>query len=209
MTFTEVFGPSINDAGDVYFTGTATGGTPTAPRRGLWRNSAGQNTALALAGVQTDLGPGVETGTTFAFFNSPEVNLLGHGAFTAKLAGPEIVAGKNDRGLWGFSPGGLRLIGRLGDTFDVDPAGGVDLRIIQQVALASQAGGAVPSAGADGRVRSLNDSDDIVFFLRFTDGSEGIFTTNLVPEPTGALMGAAAVVASCSFTAPGRAVRYG
>ena len=90
----------------------------------------------------------------------------------------------DEYGIWAFVQNRLWLIARQGDLFDVDASANVDLRTIRQISLAGTAGGAFPSGGDDGRIRCLNDSGTITFQVAFTDGSRGIFTTSLVPEPS-------------------------
>jgi len=70
----------------------------------------------------------------------------------------------------------MHLVARSGTLFDVDDGPGEDLRTIITGAIfpASDAGG-----GQDGRPRVLNDSGELVFRLRFTDNTEGVFVASL------------------------------
>ncbi|MEM7625611.1 MAG: hypothetical protein AAF333_08285 [Planctomycetota bacterium] len=55
-----------------------------------------------------------------------------------------------------------------------------DARTIKSVLLANTATG-----GEDGRATVFNDPGQLVFTLRFTDGSDGVFVAT-IPEPTSA-----------------------
>jgi hypothetical protein len=181
VQFTSLIWPVINTAGDVFFVGNVTG-APSNARPGIWRNRGGQNTVFALAGAVDSLGPGIGPDISFRTFQTPECNAVGDAIFGAYLSGPGVTS-SNEYGIWAFIQNQLFPIAREGDQFDVDPSSAVDLRTISGVFLGSVSGGSIPSGGDDGRIRTLNDSGVVVFQLSFTDGSAGIFTTYVVPEP--------------------------
>ncbi len=181
--FTDLLSPIITGTDEVFFAGFISG-TPNS-RLGLWRNVGGENQSIALAGDVATLGPGLGPNISFRTFELPEANALGQAVFGAYLSGTGVDM-TNDYGLWAYAADRLWLIARTGDLFDIDPSANLDLRTIRSAALVGVAGGALPSGGQDGRVRALNDSGVVVFRLGFTDGSDGIFTMALVPEPQSA-----------------------
>jgi hypothetical protein len=152
----------------------------------IW--SEGQGSGLALVARSGASAPGVEAGVGFGFFADRTVVLNNNGrtAFRADLVGPGIDS-TNDSGLWAEdSAGMLRLIAREGGLLDVsdDPLS-PDLRTVSVLSWI------VGNTGnGDGRASSYNDLGQVTFAARFTDGSEGVFVSNLVavPEPTSLAM---------------------
>lgn len=154
-----IFGPDVNDGND----------------EGVWSERAGAGfSLLAREGEQA---PGVEDGSSFEFFNSFQVVLNGSGetAFRAGLKGPEIDS-SNDRGIWAQHRDGiLRLIAREGDQIDVNDNPLVtDLRTILTLDFHTGSG------NEDGRRSGFNNRGEVAFSATFTDGSEGIFISQLV-----------------------------
>jgi hypothetical protein len=100
------------------------------------------------------------------------INKDGQVAFFGYLTG-ENSRGPNDYGIFATGHNGdLRLIARYGDEFEVAPG---DIRTI--VALSH--------AGVFGtHILSFNADSDLVFLAKFGDGSEGIFTATVLPEPS-------------------------
>jgi hypothetical protein len=92
------------------------------------------------------------------------------------------VAGVNEFVIWATDLNGqLRLIVRTGDLFDVndDPLVS-DLRTISFLTFQEWSG------NEDGRRSAFNDLGQLAFHASFTDGTSGIFVSNLVavvPEP--------------------------
>jgi len=69
----------------------------------------------------------------------------------------------------------VRIVGN-GDVIDVDPSDAEDLRTVCEVFCEGP-------GNDDGKTRCLSDSGTVVFDLYFTDGSSGIFTATIIPEP--------------------------
>lgn len=75
----------------------------------------------------------------------------------------------NNEGLFATDSNGiLRLIARLGDTIDVDPSANTDLRTIREFRIP----GGLEST-------CLSNNGEVVFQLTFTDGTNGIFVTDV------------------------------
>jgi hypothetical protein len=70
---------------------------------------------------------------------------------------------------------------RTGKLFDVDPSSVQDLRTVQAIDEWTDGNG-----GENGWLRHLNDNGTLVFGLRFTDGSEGLFAVTVPETTTGA-----------------------
>ena len=107
----------------------------------------------------------------------PALNLSGQTAFRARLSGVSV-SESNDEGVWAEDRlGELTLIAREGDQLDVDEGPQTDLRTISKIAFA-------PSSGnEDGYSNGFNDRGQVAFTAQFTDGSSGVFVSNLVAEP--------------------------
>ena len=91
----------------------------------------------------------------------------------------------------------MRIV-RERDIIDVDPGIGVDLRTVGGPIRFTNLGTFGATGGEDGRAISFNDDGLLVYQLNFTDGSSGIFTTQLtpVPEPTTVLLAAGLLLAA-------------
>ena len=172
-TFSSV---SVNSAGRTAFSASLYGGTSAS---GLFVGTPTSVTAVALAGTTSP------DGDTYSAFGSSELqNGMGQVAFVAIETGPTIVANSNDRALYGGTPGNLQTIVADGQTLDLGPStGGNEFRTIaggpSSISLIQFAG------GQDGKGMSFDDNGDLAYKLTFTDGSIGIFESNVnsVPEP--------------------------
>ena len=179
--YNSFFRQVLNDSGQIAFAADLIGGSATS---GVFVGTPGAIRAAALQGTAA---PG---GGTFATFNNPTLNNSGQVAFTATLAGTGVTA-SNDRGLFAGSADGVVAIVREGDSVDVDPSAAVDLRVVSGISFLNVFG------GQDGSGVSFTDFGLLAYTLNFTDGSAGVFTTQLtpVPEPAGLLAVAAAGLA--------------
>jgi hypothetical protein len=123
------------------------------------------------------LAPGTTAGVRYGdFIGPPELNDLGQLAFGASLTGAGVTVA-NDYGLFAYDPVlGTVLIAREGELFDV---GGGDLRRIDEYGLIFDLGVVFDY---DSRM-FLSNNGHIVFALRFTDGSSGVFTAAIQPQP--------------------------
>jgi len=182
--------PILNDAGQTAFAGRLTG-TEVGFNNdtGIW--SEGGGAGLDLVALEGNTAP--ETGgAIFGDFDTstPVLNGAGQTAFFGRLTGTGI-DGDNDRGVWAEDPSGvLKLIARTGDMLDVDDGLGTDFREISGLSFAGNTG------NGDGRPSGFNNLGQLAFLTTFTDGTSGIFVSNLVaiPEPSTLLLGALATM---------------
>jgi hypothetical protein len=103
------------------------------------------------------------------------------------LTGAGVTAA-NDLGLYAGSIGGLVKVIRKGDLVDVDPGVGVDTRTVSDIVFETHA-----ISEGNGRGLAFTNSGFLGYQLTFTDGSSGVFVSQIapVPEPTGVLATAA------------------
>jgi len=165
-TFSAFAWPVLNGDGRVAFTAYLASG-----KQGLWSEGNGDLTLVANAGDQA---PGAPAGVTFAGLGSGALNGRGQFAFTASLAGlgPAVA-----NGVWVHDvDGALRAIVRTGDAIEVTPG---DLRTVSSVGFIQGSG------NEDGRYSAFNDLGQLAFHASFTDGTQGVFVTDIVavPEP--------------------------
>jgi hypothetical protein len=145
--------------------------------------------------------PGTPTGAKFDDFSTPVFNAAGQLAFTGNLSRPifdrngNVIGGggggvddTNDIGIWATDvQGALELIAREGDLLEVAPS---DFRKIASLDFASNTG------NEDGRHSGFNDLGQIAFAAFFTDGSSGVFVSDLVAVPES---GAYALLGTVAF----------
>lgn len=158
--------PVLNAHGHVAFLASLASG-----KGGLWSEGNGELALVASTGEQA---PGAPAGVTFAGFGNGSLNGRGQFAFTASLTGLGP-AGAN--GVWVHDIDGvLRAIVRSGDSIEVEPG---DFRIVRSVGFVGGSG------NEDGRHSAFNDLGQLAFQASFTDGTQGIFVTDIVaiPEP--------------------------
>ena len=149
-------------------------GTNDTNDRGLWSNRAGVTVELELRE-----GDAAQGGSTFAEFKTFYANAAGRIAVCATLT-------NNTCGVWVQDDGGaFQPLVRTFELFDVF-GDGTDLRLVTEVFIlgVDPRPDIIPTAAAtgDGRPIPLNDDSDVALRLRFSDGSEGIFTTALAPQ---------------------------
>jgi hypothetical protein len=175
--------PELNAAGHVAFLAAAiTGGSSP---QGIFVGTPGSLQAVVLQGSAAPAGNGATFGNINGTFALNANDLV---AFTSTLTGTGVTTGVNDLGLYVGSPGTLFEIVRTGDQIDEGNGSG-----FHTVSGISFNGG---SGGEDGRGRAITDSGLLVFELSFTDGTSGIFTSQItaVPEPSALAMTGAALV---------------
>ncbi len=176
--FSRLFGPIASDerGGFALRARIASPGMPT--REALVERDGEGVRAIAVEG---DLAPGTPAGFRFGSL-WPESRIArnrhGQTAFLADI-GNSTDPTLSGRAIYGQTlDGELRLIAREGGLLDVsdDPLT-QDLREISFLDFEPNSG----SGGSSG----LNDAGQIVFEARFTDGTNGVFVSNivLVPEP--------------------------
>jgi len=148
-------------------------GTSVTPENDVALLSEGLGTGFELVARSGSPVPGVAN-AVFQDFPSgiTAYNNVGQIAFGARISGPGI-SDVNDEGIWSQNRvGTLQLILREGMEIDVDDGSGFDLRTV--------------SAVNPLRIHGFNDRGQIVFATWFSDGTSGIFVSNVaaVPEPT-------------------------
>lgn len=182
---------ALNGSGEIAFGANITGpGATTDNSWGIW---AGTADSLRLVARMGDPAPGTDPATVFYALlpnqgAGPALNARGQVLFYGSLAGPGIDA-TNDFGVWAETVDHvLTLIARTGDQLEVAPG---DRRTISFLTFPS-----FGSGNEDGRGSTFNDRGEVVFKAEFTDGSSGIFLSDLVavPEPSSYCLMAAAVV---------------
>lgn len=151
---------SLLENGEIVFsaswtTGEYAEGVPVT-KIGIWKYTNGQ---LELVAIDDQAAPGTEGGTFRIREYSVEGNASGQVAFLSNLQS------LSDRGIWATdSDGSLQLVVLKGMTIDVnDDPNIVDERTVSGVELRNGA--------------FFNDLGEVVYLLRFTDGSEGIFSS--------------------------------
>lgn len=145
----------------------------------------GDFSVIAREGQQV---PNLPTGVVFdEFYDSDDdenftaLNAVGQTAFLVRVRGPGITT-DNDRGIWAQSlDGQLQLIAREGDQIDVsnDPFV-TELRTIQTLSFLADYSG-----NDDGNPSGFNDLGQLAFSAEFTDGSKGVFVSDLVATLSG------------------------
>ena len=188
--FSTLSRPVLNNLGQVAFVGTVTGdNVEFINDRGIW-SQQGRERSLSLVARENDPAPGT-AGALFSNLSLPTLNSAGQLAFFGTVRGAEVTS-RNDGAIWAQDLAGeFQLIAREGEPFDVSDDPTIpDLRIIRSLSFL------VGTGNEDGRPSGFNDRGQLAFAAAFTDGSEGIFVSNLVavPEPSTLLMALFAVV---------------
>jgi hypothetical protein len=164
--------PSINSRGEILFTGYLAAPDITTPNySGAWVTDIEGNFRLvAHAGQEV---PGMEPDQSFQSVRAAAIN----------AAGQVVVEGTfrwDGIGIWAEDRAGrLRLIVRSGQLIDVDDGPIESLRQVSQLWFLGYSG------NDDGRPSGFNDRGELAFLARFTDGSSGLFVSQLatLPEP--------------------------
>ncbi len=178
---------SLNNRGQLAFlTGLEGVGINQSNNSGIWNEEGGELLLLAREGAAA---PETDDGVNFSGFSDPLLNNRGQTAFLGSLAGTGVTS-SNNTGIWAEDNlGELRLIVRAGDVVDLskNPLA-PDTRTFESFGLFN--GDFADYASSDTRPKALNDRGQIVFRANFTDGTSGIFVSNLVaiPEPLSVVM---------------------
>ena len=174
--------PLVDDAGRVAFNAHFVDGAAGSTRGyGIWFGAAADPSLIVRSGSHA---PGTPAGVNFSYLGALSLNDAGQLMIVGILTGPGVDA-TNEAGFWvADGPGDIRLVVRYGDLLEVLPG---DFRTVEEVTLIGISG------TGDGRPSAFNDLGQFAFRASFTDGSEGIFVSNLaVPEPGGlAILGLA------------------
>lgn len=149
---------------------------------------SGSTNAINVIALTGDTAPSTGGGA-FASFNaaSRAINNNNLVAFVAQLtAGVGGVTTANDAVLYGTDlSGNLILIAREGFALPNDPVSGRTVSAINFGASINNN----PTNGHDGRGIYLNDMNQLVFNVTFSDGNSGIFVTSIPTPATGAMLG--------------------
>jgi hypothetical protein len=102
-------------------------------------------------------------------------------------------------GLYGGFPNSLAKVVRTGDEINVGTEEDPLLKTISNITLPNAT--STSSGGGDGRTSLFNDSGILLYNLSFTDGSSGVFTSDLsvVPEPATCGLAAFAGLTVCGW----------
>lgn len=186
--FEHFYNPVFTDTGDVAFVALLRTGLESTPV--ITDRSDPNSNNFALFGPTSGVGSpagllaredtlaGVADRAEFDYFGNPAINSRGDIAFLAGLrtgpGGVPVTTDNNDS-LFARVDSELKLIVREGELFQVTTNGIAEERTIAHIGFFN-----------DG----LNDSSSLVFFLRFTDQTEGVFIADYVaiPEPTAAAL---------------------
>lgn len=184
LSFASIFtGPGVlNDEGQLAFFARLGGGGVTSSNDTALYVFDGQQLQLMIReGVQQ--APGLPAGIALSgLFGSGDattdgiqLNNQGQFVFRSTITGAGVTS-SNNQVLWeGKSAATLRPIVRSGQTVDVDNRPEVTtLRTIQSI-VAFQSG----SGTAGGEPRVLNENQELMFGVQFTDGSRAVLVANL------------------------------
>jgi hypothetical protein len=131
---------------------------------------------LNLVARTGDLAPGTTSGVRFSDLYLPALNSAGQTAFRGVLTGSGVTA-SNNLGIWATDQdGALQLIVRTGAQLEVAP--GI-FRTISDLAFVENTG------NSDGRASGFNNLGQLVFWARFTNGSQGVFVSSSVANLAG------------------------
>lgn len=169
--------PVINNRDDVVFAANLAGpDIDLNNRSAVFVDVHGED--LRMVARQGDMEP-LGSGDHFSFFETglhwPVLNGRGQVAFKTTLDGPSVDQ-SNDLGFFAEDvDGNLHRVVREGDLLDVnDDPEITDLRTISELQFLARSG------NGDGLPSGFNDRGELAFNAVFTDGSSGIFVSNLV-----------------------------
>jgi hypothetical protein len=150
VNFTGLWGPSLNDVGDVVFRGSMSGlGVTSNNNVGIWSGENGNLSLRVRTGMQA---PGLPAGVTFSeLAEYPIINDAGQLAITGRVTGSGITS-SNNTGIWSDASGSLSLIARIGDPA---PGLGPNLRFKEQYFISPQ----------------LNNSGQAAFYAQLVDAA--------------------------------------
>jgi len=186
VTFSTFSTPVLDNEGKTIFSAGLTGdAVNTSNDTGIFRETSDKQ--LFLIAREGDTAPDTEDGVNFGTFeHTPILNARGQAAFLTALAGPNV-DDTNDQGIFAENiDGKLQLVARKGDLLDVS-----DNSLLPELRQISSLFALVSTTGnEDGGPSGFNDMGQLAFSARFTDGSRGIFVSNLVvvPEPSSILL---------------------
>jgi hypothetical protein len=195
---------SLSENGQMLLTGTVAGPGVTADNNvAIWkRDNAGSIHLLAREGEQAaGLPSGFSYGKTAPMstliFSNRTINSLGQVAFHLQY---NSLSGSSARsGIWAQDiNGNLQLIAAVGFPLEIAPG---NTRIVSDLLFHGSGN------NESGQRSGFNDRGQLAFYAAFTDGSSGIFVSNLVaiPEPSSLALSTSMVFAL--FLRRGPAIR--
>lgn len=173
--------PALNNNGHVvYGVSLAGAGVTNANNTAIYSGPVDAVQPVVRGG---DTAPGTPAGVNYLSVGPAAINDAGQLAYIASLTGSGVTF-SNDFALFAYHPtlDGV-LIVREGSSFDV---GGGDFRTIAHNGIAFDYG------GRHDKLTGLSNDGTLAFRLTFTNGTSGIFTAKIVPEPTALTLLAAA-----------------
>lgn len=179
VVFDSFTSPVMNADGQIVFQANLSGtGVNSSNEDGIYLLDNGTLIEVARAG---DTAPQNESGAVFLAVENPVINANGQVAFLAFLDNTTGGLADNFALYATDTEGQLIQIIREGQQFDVDDDPVVqDLRTVVDIGILEDTG------NQEGRPSGFNDQGQIAFRASFSDGSEGIFVSDLViiPEPS-------------------------
>lgn len=176
VTFNGFYDIAMNNSGKIAFNGFLTGaGVNEQNQLGIWTNGT---SPLRLVARQGDPAPGID-GKVWGLSGSTGLNEVGQVAFTSILTDPAGYPWDGPQSLWAEDKAGIvRLIVREGSQIEVAPG---DTRTVQSFEYARD----IDKTNGDGSSSAFNVQGQFAFRARFTDGTSGIFISDIaaVPEP--------------------------
>ena len=168
--------PVFNDSGHTAFVGSLNGPKVDFGTGAIYSNASGSLVEIAR---EDTLAPGAGSAAVFDLLSRPVLNTPGQIAFSSQLAGSDF----SGNGIYATNlDGQLVEIARTGEMFDVNDDPSVDdLREIESLGFFANIG------DGNGGASPFNDRGQLAFQALFTDGTAGVFISNLVatlPEPT-------------------------
>ncbi|MCB9855097.1 MAG: hypothetical protein H6818_05365 [Phycisphaerales bacterium] len=169
--FTFFTNPVLNEDGDSAFAAQVVGGS------GLFSGSGDGLHLVAQTGAPA---PGVDDGAVFGNFTQPTfpANYVLNGNGDVAFLSP-LLNTANSQGIFAEISGILSLIVQKGDQIEVAPG---DFRTVSFLSFDGVSG------NQDAASSAFNDLGQIAFKADFTDGTDGIFIVNTIPEPATSLM---------------------
>jgi hypothetical protein len=159
----------LNDAGKTSFVSYLEGtGVDVTNDTGLWSEGSGNLALVAREGSQAaELPSGVNYGAALIAV----LNAAGQTAFYTDLSGSGVNSSNNAAIFATDTTGAVHLIAREGNALEVAAA---DFRTISTLNFLTISG------NGDGRTSAFNDLGQLAFSATFTDGSAGVFVSDLV-----------------------------
>jgi len=167
--------PVIDGKGRIVFYSQLDGpNTNSSNWAGIWRGSSYDNLELVIR--KGDQMPGLPDGIAFSTTNPFKTNSVGNIAFTCNVSGSGVNTTNNTVTYFTTNNDQLIPVVRTGDVIDVSRDGmPSDLRTVEFIRLYAE----TPEVGLRSQ---LNDNGELVYYVRFTDGSQAIFVASVATD---------------------------